>query len=288
MKLQDTTKGIILILVAAFGFATMNTFVKLAGDISFFQKAFFRNIIPFIFSFFFLLKNKTPIRFKKENSTLLILRSCFGTLGIVCNFYAVDNLILSDASMLGKLAPFFAILMSFLILREKASVFRIFTVIIAFVGSVFIINPNLSSFSVSIPSLVAILGSFGAGTAYTLVRKLGERGQNPTSIILFFSAFSSIAVIPFFIFDYQSMSTSQIWYLIMAGVFATIGQFAVTNAYIFAPAKKISVYDYSQVLFAALYGFFLYSEIPSTNSFIGYFIIILTGIISFLYSKKNL
>ncbi len=287
MKIQNTTKGILLIIIAAFGFATMNTFVKLAGDISFFQKAFFRNSIPFIISTLVIVKNNEKVTIQRKNVPTLILRSCAGTVGVLCNFYAVDNLILSDASMLGKLAPFFAIFMSFIILREKVSLFRIATVIVAFIGSAFIVNPTFSAISISIPALVAVLGAFGAGTAYTLVRKLGEQGQNPTSIIMFFSGFSTIIVTPSFIINHQVMSASQIIYLCLAGLSATIGQFAVTNAYIYAPAKRISVYDYSQVFFAAIYGFFIYAEIPTSNSIIGYVIITAMGVISFLYTKKT-
>ncbi len=287
MKISNTTKGILLIITAAFAFATMNSFVKLAGDLPFLQKAFFRNIIPLIISASLILKTKTGITIEKRNIPLLIVRSCCGTIGVLCNFYAVDNLILSDASMLGKLAPFFAIIMSLIILREKVSPFRIFIVVAAFIGSIFIVNPDLTAISPSFPALIAVLGAFGAGCAYTIVRKLGERGQDATSIVLFFSAFSTLVVTPSFILNQEPMTVSQIVLLVCAGIFATIGQFAVTNAYIYAPAKRISVYDYSQVLFAALYGFFLYTELPTSNSIIGYIIIIAMGIISFLYGKKK-
>ncbi len=286
MKISNTSKGIFLIVLAAFSFASMNTFVKLAGDISFLQKAFFRNIIPFVISASFIIKSKIGIQIDKHNIPLLIVRSCCGTIGVLCNFYAVDNLILSDASMLGKLAPFFAIIMSYIILRENVSPFRILTVMVAFIGSIFIVNPSFSAVQISIPALIAVLGAFGAGCAYTIVRKLGERGQSATSIVMFFSAFSTLVVTPSFFINYQPMSISQIILLIIAGLFAAMGQFAVTNAYMFAPAKNISVYDYSQVLFAAVYGFFLYTEIPTSNSIIGYVIIIGVGIANFLYSKK--
>ncbi len=287
MKLSNTTKGILLIILAAFSFASMNTLVKLAGDIPFIQKTFFRNSIPLIISTLLLFKSKTKLSIKKENIPLLLLRSTCGTIGVVCNFYAIDNLILSDVSMLGKLAPFFAIIMSFIILKEKVSPFRVVTVIIAFIGSIFIVNPDLTAISPSFPALIAVLGAFAAGCAYTIVRKLGERGQDATSIVFFFSAFSTIVVAPVFFGNHYPMSVSQTFLLIGAGIFATVGQFAVTNAYIYAPAKRISVYDYSQVLFAAVYGFFLYAEVPTSNSIIGYVIILTMGIVSFLYSKKK-
>lgn len=73
----------------------------------------------------------------------------------------------------------------------------------------------------------------------------------------------------------------------MAGVAATGGQFSVTNAYINAPAKEISVYDYTQVIFAAITGLIIYSEVPDAHSFIGYAIICGIGIATFLINKKE-
>ncbi len=287
MKISNTSKGIFLIIIAALGFSSMNAFVKLAGDLPFLQKVFFRNIIPFLLSAFLVVKSRTGVTIHKNNILWLIVRSICGTIGVLCNFYAVDNLILSDASMLAKLAPFFAIIMSFFLLHEKISPFRIMTVLIAFIGSIFIVNPNLNAVSISIPAIIGIFGAFASGTAYTIIRKLGERGQDPVSIILFFAGFSTLAVTPSFIINFEPMTTMQICYLILAGLCATFAQFAVTNAYMFAPAKKISVYDYSQVLFAAVLGFFIYGELPVAHSFIGYIIIIGIGIISFFYSKRK-
>ncbi len=287
MKISNTSKGIFLIVCAAFSFAAMNTFVKLAGDLPFLQKAFFRNIIPFLLSSALLLRTQTKVIIHKKNIFWLILRSTCGTLGVLCNFYAVDRLILSDASILAKLAPFFAIIMSFFILREKVNLFRVVTVILAFIGSIFIVNPDFNAVSISIPALISALGALAAGTAYTIIRKLGERGQDSISIIFFFAAFSTLVVLPSFIINFQPMDSLQFLYLILAGICATIAQFSVTNAYMFAPAKKISVYDYSQVLFAAIFGYIFYSEIPTSNSIIGYVIITGVGIASFLYSKKK-
>ena len=111
-------KGIIYILLAAFCFALMNTFVKLAGDLPSVQKSFFRNLVALIFAALLLKKNKIGFTYEKGNLKLLILRSICGTIGILCNFYAVDHLLLADASMLNKMSPFFAIIFSYFFLKE--------------------------------------------------------------------------------------------------------------------------------------------------------------------------
>lgn len=84
----------------------MNVFVKLSGDLSSIQKSFFRNLIAALFAFIILIKSKEGFTYQKKDIPMLLLRSTFGTLGILCNFYAVDHLLVSDASMLNKLSPF--------------------------------------------------------------------------------------------------------------------------------------------------------------------------------------
>ena len=120
--MNDTKKGMLFIIMAAFFFASMNVFVKLSGDLSSIQKSFFRNLIAALFAFIILIKSKEGFTYQKKDIPMLLLRSTFGTLGILCNFYAVDHLLVSDASMLNKLSPFFVIIFSSLFLKEKANI----------------------------------------------------------------------------------------------------------------------------------------------------------------------
>ncbi len=280
--MSNKTKGILLIIAAAFGFAMMNTFVKLSGELPVLQKSFFRNAIAFIFALSILLKRKKKFSLPRANIPWMALRSVCGTVAILCNFYAVDHLILANASILAKLAPFFAVLMSCLLLREKPRFVQVLLVVGAFVGSWFLINPTFDAVAINIPSVVAVVGAFIAGTAYTVVRKLGAMGQDGTTIILCFSAFSCLVSLPFLVFDYHPMSWQQLMFLLLAGLAATLGQFSVTNAYILAPAREISVFDYTQVVFAAIFGFALYGEMPSLANMPGYLLILCMGILAFL------
>ena len=82
------------------------------------------------------------------------------------------------------------------------------------------------------------------------------------------------------------MSTRQLIYLLLAGISATGGQFCITAAYTKAPAKDISVFDYFQILFAAILGFFL-GQIPDYLSVLGYIIIIGSAIFKWWYIKNR-
>ena len=159
------TKGICFIILSAFCFALMNTFVRLSGDLPSMQKSFFRNLVAMLFALVILLRSEGKFQFNRKNLPGLLTRSICGTVGILCNYYAVDHLLLSDASMLGKLAPFFAIIFSYVILKEKVTPIQCLAIVVAFCGSLFIIKPGFSSLGNTFPALIATLGALGAGIA---------------------------------------------------------------------------------------------------------------------------
>jgi drug/metabolite transporter (DMT)-like permease len=286
LKINQKYIGIIYILLSAFFFALMNLFVKLSGDVPVMQKCFFRNIVASFFSFAMLMRDKTAFRTGKGHIVDLFIRAIAGTLGIFCNFYAIGNLSsVADATILNKLSPFFAIIFSIFILKEMPKKREWLAVLLAFVGALFVVKPT---FSVEVvPALVGVLSGLGAGVAYTFVRKMGKAGVNGNLIIFFFSAFSCLVTAPKLIFDYSPMSWQQLLFLLLAGVAATGGQVFITKAYTKAPAKEISVYDYSIVLFAAVLGFFVLGEVPDVFSFIGYAIIILAAVGNWYFNLRN-
>lgn len=283
--MSNKTKGILYITCSAFCFAMMNVFVKLSGDIPSIQKSFFRNLVACVFALILILKSKEKLHYQKENIPLLILRSTLGTIGILCNFYAVDHLIISDASMLNKLSPFFVVLFSSLFLKEKTTLFEIGCVGCAFFGSLFIIRPSFD-FTSMVPACIGFSGAIAAGSAYTCVRALSLRKEKGKKIVFFFSAFSCIVTLPYLLLNYHPMTLQQILLLLCAGLCAAGGQFSITAAYAHAPAKEISAFDYSQVIFSAILSYMIFHQIPSSSSFIGYIIIICTGIVLFLKQRK--
>lgn len=285
MKKENYVKGMVMIILSAFFFACMNVSVRLAGDLPSFQKSFFRNLVAAFFAAVILAKEHIIPKVSRDCWGSMLLRCAGGTLGILCNYYAIDHLLVADASILNKLSPFFAIIFSFLILKEKIKPSQGFFVMLAFTGCLFVVKPGFQNASL-IPSLIGVLGGLGAGLAYTMVRALGNKGVKGPIIVFCFSMFSCIFLLPVLIFDYTPMTVRQLLTLLMAGLFAAGGQFTVTAAYTAAPAGKISIFDYSQIIFATLLGFFLFGEIPDKYSFIGYGLIILASLGMFLYNMK--
>ncbi|MEE0468789.1 MAG: DMT family transporter [Blautia sp.] len=286
MNIKKQYKGIFYIILSAFCFSLMDMFVRMSGDLPSIQKSFFRNIVAAVLGCILVLKEKDSFQWKKGSGKYLILRSLFGTLGILCNFYAIDHLALADASMLNKMSPFFVVIFSFLFLKEKVTAAQILLVMGAFGGSLFVVKPTVSNLDL-IPSLIGLLGGLGAGAAYTMVRKLGTVGVKGPFIVFFFSTFSCVITLPWLIFDYHAMTLWQVLVLLLAGLCAAGGQFAITAAYCYAPASEISIYDYTKVIFSMILGFVMFQQIPDFYSWVGYVIICLMAVLMFFYNKKR-
>ncbi len=287
-KVSNRTKGIICILLSALCFSGMSSFINLSGDVPVSQKVFFRNLVALFIATVTLLKNRESFRPHKGCIKYHIIRSGAGLLGVFGNFYATTKMVsTADAAILNKMSPFFTLIFSAIFLKEKVKPKQAVAIGIAFLGAMFVIKPTMSNVEL-LPSVCGFIGGVCAGGAYTCVRHMGNKGENGRFTVFFFSLFSCLVTAPYLIFNFLPMSKTQWIYLIMVGVCAAGGQFSITAAYTFAPSREISVYDYSNVIFTAISGyFFLGGQVPDLWSFVGYFIICMMAVWMFIYNKRE-
>ncbi len=282
MKVKS--KAVIFMLISALAFAIMAANVRLAGNIPLFEKVFFRNLVSLLVAFFIIRKSKNKILERKENLKFLLARSLLGLLGVVLYFFAINNLYLADSSMLNKLSPFFVTFFAWLFLKEKLSKFQIIALIIAFFSALLIIKPKFDL--TVLPAFAGFLSAMFAGAAYTLVRFLGSR-EKPATIVFFFSLVSVIVMFPLMMMNFEMPSFIQLLFLLGTGIFAAIGQFGLTLAYKYAKASEVAIYNYTNIIFSAIIGYFLWKEISDTWSIIGGVIVILTSVGVFVYNKNK-
>ncbi len=282
--MSDKNKGIVLLLLSSLGFSLMALFVKLSGDVPTVQKTFMRNVVSMVIAFWFVIHYKERFFGKRENQKYLMLRSALGMIGVLLNFYAIDHLFLSDADMLNKMSPFITIIFAAIFLREYVLRFQVVSIVIAFFGTLFIIKPTFNLDV--IPSIAGVLSAVFAGGAYTVLRVLGNREKFYT-VVFYFSAFTTVTLLPFVILFYEPMTTEQWVYLLAAGLFATVGQFGITVAYKYAPPKDISIFFYSTVVFSGILGILFFGEIPDLLSFLGYIAIFGASFYMFLRNNKG-
>ena len=292
-------KGIACIIASAFGFALMAFFVRLCddfgGEITCFQKSFFRNVLALVIAFVVFYRGRRgerdgvkgvgalgflspdgPDSLGCKATVALILRAVFGTVGIFANFYALSKIPIGEAMTLNKTAPFFTVLFSWILLGERVSWRQFGHLLLAFVGAALVMKPGFRGGD-TFAAAMALTGGLGAGLAYVCVHQLGRMKVNAAFIVLFFSAFSCLASLPFTAVDFRPMTFAQVLILIGAGAGAALGQFGVTAAYRYAEPRSIAVYDYTNVVFTALFGFIFFSQVPDALSVIGFAVILLAA-----------
>ncbi|MBQ6337124.1 MAG: DMT family transporter [Ruminococcus sp.] len=286
--MSNRSKGIFFLVLSAFFFACMNMFVKLSGEeLPVFQKVFFRNAMAAVVACIILIKNKAPFKPSAKGSLpFLTMRTLFGLAGVICNYYALETLNLPDASILNKMSPFFAVLFSFIFIKERPKVYQWLILGGALFGTLFVIKPSFAN-AAFLPAVVGFMGGVFAGAAYGCVRKLGLMGESNPFIVFFFSAGSTLLVTPVMIIGYVPMTALQWVWLLSAGVSAALAQFSITAAYTYAPAKEISVYDFSQIIFASLMSLIVFQQIPDIYSIVGYVIIISMAVLNFFLSTRK-
>ncbi len=270
-------------LISALSFAFMGAMVKLAGDLPVIEKVFFRNMISLIVAFILIKKAGVPLFGLRKNQKYLLLRSLLGLGGVILYFIAISRLSLADSSMLNKLSPFFVTIFAWFFLKEKLLKLHIPILIIVFLASLLIIKPK---FDLSvIPALSGFLSAIAAGAAYTTVRFLGNK-EKPATIVFYFSFVSVVGLLPFLIFKFQMPSMNQWFYLLGTGLFAASGQMSLTYAYKLAPAVDIAVYNYTNVIFAAVIGYLIFNETSDLWSTIGIMIILSTSVFIYFYQRR--
>ena len=287
--MSDRAKGMLCIIASAFGFALMAFFVRLCddygGEISSFQKSFFRNAIALVIAAGVFVRGRraggaaSSLPADAKSWGMLLGRSAFGLVGIFANFYALSKIPIGEAMTLNKTAPFFTVFFSWLLMGEKASRRQIIYLVMAFAGALLVMKPGFRG-EATFASVCALTGGLGAGLAYVCVHALGRRKVDGAFIVLFFSAFSCLGSLPFVVFGYSPMTPMQVAILLGAGAGAAIGQFGVTAAYRYAEPRSIALYDYTNVVFTALFGFAFFSQVPDVSSVAGFLVILMAAALS--------
>ncbi len=263
--MDNKKKAVIFMIAAALSFTLMQLFVKLAEAIPLYEKVLFRNSVSLFVTLMILIIYKKPFIPKKKNRKALFFRCFFGLLGVIFFFYAIDKLIMSDASTLNRLSPFFTTVFAAIFLKEKLNRYHFFILAAVFTGTLLIVKPQ---FDLSVlPAITGVLSAVFAGAAYTILRFLKE--ENTYTIIFAFSLFSVVGLIPFAAADFIVPGSIQLLQLLMIGVFASLGQISITLSYKYAPASQVSVYNYLSVIFALITGFLVFNEIPDFYSLLG-------------------
>ena len=276
-------KAIIFMILSTLSFSIMQLIVKIsASSIPTMQQVFARNAVILIITIVAIIKLRENIIPTKQAILPLILRSIFGYLGVISFFYATKMMNLADASLIQKTSPFWTTFLGFLVLKEKVFKIQWIAILIAMIGSIFVIKPELNSnlFQVS----VALGSAIFAALAYTMIGSL--KGKVGGTIIIFYFSLLSTVLSALFIKTFKEPNMYETIMLILIGVFAGFGQYFLTRAYTEAPVSAVSIYSELGIVFSYFLGLFILKEIIDVYSIIGIILVIIASVLPHIY-KKN-
>ena len=280
---NDIKIGALLIIFSALSFSIMEIAVKISGSrIPVMEQVFARNFITLFISGFVMIKGKEKFFPDKKNIVSILCRSASGYLGIIAYFYAANNMILADASVLQKTSPFWSSLFAFILIKEKILKVQWLSLIIAAIGSIFVIKPAMNSNV--FPALVALSSAMFAGISYAIIGSL--KGKESNSLIIFYFSLFSCLLSLFFIKSFVMPNIFELLMLLLIGIFAGFGQFFLTIAYKKAQVSAVSIFNYTGVIFSYLFSVFLFNEIADIYSVIGMIIIIFAAVLVYYYKRK--
>ena len=279
MQLSNRTGSFYMLLSVAC-FSAMDIFVKLTtkhypiGEV-----AFFRGLFGLIPIFFLIPKKKIFTFFKTDKPKLHFIRAFFGTFAMVSTFIAVKHMQLADVVSIAQAAPVFVTIFSIFFLKEIVGYRRWFAVLAGLTGVLFITKPGTSLFNIY--SIFPILYCIGFSIVAVSIKKLSK--TEPDYLIAFYFT-ALLIVVSSFAFFFEAWifpNTLDLIYLIMIGICGSIANLFMTTAYRRADASLITPLKYLSVLSAIIFGYYIFSEIPSITTVIGAVIIIISSFIIF-------
>lgn len=281
---ENIKKGVLYLLVASFFFSAMQAGGKALYYISSFERTFYFSLVAALIFYVVCKKRKESLVGKRVD--LLFLRALFGFVSTIFIFMAATkDYPIANVSLLSSTSTIFALIAACVWLKERMKKGQVIALIIAFLGVVCILKPNPSA--IDWPALYGLLGGLFAGLAYTVIRKLKDYAS-PYTLTFFFMAFSAVASFPIVMAQgFTPLGLKEISLLIFMGICMSVAQLSISYAYAYAASTKISVYLYSQNLFAVIIGIFVFHELPDGLSLLGGSILIVAGILNFIAGKKD-
>jgi drug/metabolite transporter (DMT)-like permease len=282
--------GMRYMILSALGFALMAACVKKVSllGIPVLEIVAARALVSLFLSY--LDVKRKGIALLGNNRRLLLLRGVVGALALVCVYYSVTHMPLAEATVLQYLHPIFTAVLAIFFLKEKLHLSLMLSIAFSFVGLLLVARPDwifgetgadIEAFALT----AAVLGAFGSGVAYVIVRKLSQT-EDPSVIVFYFP----MVALPFSLFllgdNFVIPTLEACFLLILVGIFTQVGQVGLTKSMQTEPAGRATAFSYLQVVFSALLGWSLFDEVPDIWVWLGAGAIMIGAIVNMLSRSR--
>lgn len=281
---KDVFSAILYLLTAALLFSVMGICVRYASTtVDHYTTVFFRNVVGMLI-FIPMLFQKGINFFKTDQLWMHTWRSVIGLTSMYAFFYALAHLKLSNAMVFSYSSPIFIPLIAWLFLKERISKAAICAALIGLIGVLLVAKPDQGM--LSLMSLVGLLASFCSAMAFVTVRALTD--TEPVERIVFYFCLigSAISAVPA-LWHWHHLSWHALSLLVIAGLLANISQLFMSKAYSLAPASQIGPVNYVAIIFAVMWGYLFWHELPDRSSIYGFVLILISLLLCNLRLKSS-
>lgn len=270
--------------ISAFLFSIMGICIRYASQtVDNYTIVFFRNFVGLMLFLPFIMKQGISF-VKTEKLWMHTWRSLVGLAAMYGFFYAIAHLKLSNAMVFTYSSPIFIPLIAWLFLKERITKAMLMAAALGFLGVFCVAKPDQGLWNWV--SAIGIASSLLASMAFVTVRAL-TKTEPPERIVFYFCLIGSLlSAIPMF-WVWRPYALKELFFLIAAGILANVSQIFMSHAYRLAPAGQIAPVNYMAIIFAGVWGFFLWQETPDFYSLFGFGLILLAIILCSPLSQRQ-
>lgn len=271
-------------MLAAFGFSLMVALIKLAGKHLPISQILFLRQAGMTIMLIPVLATTFPEAFKTKRPLLQVCRIVFALIAMLCGFTAIVHMPLADATAIAFAKSFFVTIFAVFILKETVGIYRWSAVFVGFIGVLIMVRPGTDGFSLY--ALLAIIGAASAGLVMVVIRLLTRVDSSATILAYQAIGVGVIMAVPAF---FQWVPPTPVEWLLIVGI-AIVSYFAQKaniTAFAYGEASLLASLDYVRLLYATIFGWLLFSELPGVSTWFGAAIIIVASIFTVHRERKK-
>ena len=269
-------------------FSIMDLIVKWSEHYPLGQVLFFRGFFGVLFYFLIIPKERLHNFYYTKRAGLHFLRSFSGLIALVAIFIALRSLPLATVVSISFAAPIFTTIFSIFLLNEKVGVYRWLAVIVGFIGILIITEPGISSLNIFY--IFPIIFCIGLSYVAITIRKLST-----TEPVWLISLYFSISITLLSLFSlplgWIMPSIKDFMILAMIGIFGGVANLWLSQSYKYSEVSLVTPLKYLALVFAIIFGYLIWNEIPTIKSLFGAALVIISTLIIFrreIYKKKTI
>ncbi len=270
---EHLVRGMAAGLGAFFMFTIMNVFAKLLSENhSVVEIVFYRNLIaslPFL-AMIFLLGQRDILSIRRH-PVLVSTRAVFGTVSLAATFAAYSIMPMADTTALLFTASLFVPILAVVFLKEQVGPYRWFAVIVGFMGVAVMARPSGDMYVVGIS--IALSAAFLQASMQIILRHIGRYERPETVTFYFFAIGTLLTALPLPVIMVRP-TLAEVPLLIGVGLSGALAQWLLTVAFRNAPAAVVTVFNYSGIVWATLFGWLIWNDWPLPSVFAGAAVVI--------------